>query len=179
MSRLPDLILDWKLETSFRNSNTVHIYPDIDAAGRRFSREEHWKQEQLIGRGGFGFVRRERCITEGTKLNLLRAVKIIEKPPYLSSPPNFNRELEAIAKFSHDRYRRWFVKSFGWYETTDSIFIAMEYCRHGDLDHYLQSHPVLHVEKVQQITYQILEGLDYMHKSGFAHRDLKPGVSIV
>jgi len=30
--------------------------------------------------------------------------------------------------------------------------------------------------EVQQLAYQILEGLDQMHQNDFAHRDLKPGV---
>ena len=54
----------------------------------------------------------------------------------------------------------------------------MEYCRHGDLHHYLISQRVVPTEEVQQLTYQILEGLDQMHQNDFAHRDLKPGVCI-
>ncbi|RYP80294.1 hypothetical protein DL770_006293 [Monosporascus sp. CRB-9-2] len=81
---------------------------------------------------------------------------------------------EAIAKFSHDRYYSWFVKSFGWYEDTTSIFITMEYCRHGDLHHYLADHGPVSATVAQHLTYQILEGLGRMHENGFAHRDLKP-----
>jgi hypothetical protein len=35
----------------------------------------------------------------------------------------------------------------------------------------------LPLEEAQQVTSQILEGLHEMHENGFAHRDLKPGVS--
>jgi serine/threonine protein kinase len=71
------------------------------------------------------------------------------------------------------------VKSFGWFEDPDSIFIAMEYCRHGDLHHYLISQHTIPAGEVQQITYQVLEGLDQMHQNSFAHRDLKPGVGVI
>ena len=67
------------------------------------------------------------------------------------------------------------MKSFGWYDDADSIFITMEYLPHGDLHRYLGA-PLLEREG-QQIVSQILEGLDFMHNSGFAHRDLKPAVS--
>lgn len=51
----------------------------------------------------------------------------------------------------------------------------MEYLKHGDLEQYLAL-PLLEREG-RQIVHQILEGLNCMHDSGFAHRDLKPAVS--
>jgi serine/threonine protein kinase len=55
----------------------------------------------------------------------------------------------------------------------------MEYCRHGDLHHYLLQKRVLPAGEVQQLAYQMLEGLDQMHHNDFAHRDLKPGVCMI
>jgi serine/threonine protein kinase len=55
----------------------------------------------------------------------------------------------------------------------------MEYFPLGDLQTYLNDadQPLPETE-VQQIVYQILEGLKFMHTNGFAHRDIKPAVSI-
>jgi serine/threonine protein kinase len=52
----------------------------------------------------------------------------------------------------------------------------MEYLPHGDLHKYLSS-PLPETD-AQHIVSQILEGLDFMHENGFAHRDLKPAVSL-
>lgn len=51
----------------------------------------------------------------------------------------------------------------------------MEFLEHGDLQKYLGL-PLQEIE-CQEIVFQILEGLEFMHQSGFTHRDLKPAVS--
>ncbi|PQE23884.1 kinase-like domain-containing protein [Rutstroemia sp. NJR-2017a BBW] len=48
----------------------------------------------------------------------------------------------------------------------------MEYFPYGDLQKHLQS-PLPEIEG-QSVVAQVLEGLSYMHRHGFAHRDLKP-----
>ena len=52
----------------------------------------------------------------------------------------------------------------------------MEYLPNGDLNKYLSS--PLPEKEGQHIISQILEGLHFMHDKGFAHRDLKPAVSL-
>lgn len=55
----------------------------------------------------------------------------------------------------------------------------MEYFPLGDLQTYLIEEPdPLPEPEAQQITFQILEGLKFMHDNGFAHRDIKPAVSL-
>lgn len=77
------------------------------------------------------------------------------------------------------QYEMCFVKFFGWYESLDAntIFIAMEYFKYGDLQRHLRS-PLPEYE-AQQIMMQLLEGFVFMHDNGFAHRDLKPAVGIL
>jgi Protein tyrosine and serine/threonine kinase len=103
MSRVPDLVLDSRLRTRFNGSEAIHSFVEIDGAGRRTDRKEHWKWERGLGRGGFGQIQLERCVTTGTKKDAMRAVKIISKQTNSRMSLDFNRELEAIAKFSHDR----------------------------------------------------------------------------
>ncbi|KAM7187093.1 hypothetical protein V8F33_011427 [Rhypophila sp. PSN 637] len=86
---------------------------------------------------------------------------------------DYNRELEAIVKFSNPRYSHCFVRSDGWFETPNSVFITMEYLELGDLQSHL-AHP-LHEFDARDITAQIIEGLHIMHENDFVHRDLKPG----
>lgn len=52
----------------------------------------------------------------------------------------------------------------------------MEYIPLGDLQKYMVQ--PLAEDEAQLITLQLLEGLDFMHSHGFAHRDLKPQVHL-
>ena len=100
MARLPDLVQDSKLETKFIHGDiieTVHTYYERDPSQRRLvSRSEHWQRQGRIGDGGFGTVWLEKC-TKGFRDIQVRAIKRIE----VSGRVDYNRELEAIAKFSH------------------------------------------------------------------------------
>ncbi|KAI9043586.1 kinase-like protein [Aspergillus affinis] len=176
--RMPDLVRDSKLETHFipdSSVETVHTYhePDYKSRRRLVSRSEHWRRYGKIGGGSYGSVWLEKCVKGARRENGLRAVKQMEVRRQ-STRVDYNRELEAIAKFSHWKYERAFVKSFGWYEGPDHLFIAMEYLELGDLHTYLQHKPALPEHEAKEVTFQILDGLFLMHDNEFAHRDMKP-----
>jgi serine/threonine protein kinase len=69
------------------------------------------------------------------------------------------------------------VRTYGWFENADSVFITMEFFPLGDLQHFMVTWPPFPEEATRQIVRQLIEGVNFMHESGFAHRDLKPGVS--
>jgi serine/threonine protein kinase len=53
----------------------------------------------------------------------------------------------------------------------------MEYFPLGDLQKYMNRSEFIDEADVREISLQVLEGLSYMHREGFAHRDIKPDVS--
>ena len=65
------------------------------------------------------------------------------------------------------QYERCFVQSFGWYESGGFLCLTMEYCELGDLQGYLSSAPPLPEIQAQEITFQMLEGIRYMHENEF------------
>ncbi|KAJ5682923.1 kinase-like protein [Penicillium macrosclerotiorum] len=175
MSALPDLVRDSKLSTTFSSKYTTHLVFDSSAGPQKQTRrkqyEERWAKSKALGSKPFGRVWLEECaVSKGPAK--LRAVKQIPKTDIGSKPDSWHRELEAIIKFSHQKYDGCFVRSSGWFEDTESIFIAMEYIPKGDLSEHLAG-PLPEVE-ARKITYQILEGIQFMHENSFAHRDLKP-----
>lgn len=193
-SRLPsDLVRDSKIETKVAGNTTNHVFytPGRSAKERQIRKEEKWVRNAYLGQGAFGVVYRERC-EAGERLSKIRAVKEIKKRVAAGEELDYTRELEAIVKFSNDRvslglpipaflsspsvfiqYSHCFVRSDGWFETKESVFISMEYLELGDLQNYL-ARP-LHESDARDITSQVLEGLQIMHENNFIHRDLKPG----
>jgi serine/threonine protein kinase len=77
-----------------------------------------------------------------------------------------------------------FVDLIGWFQDDNAMYLATEYMPLGNLEHNVQeiekslthTKSPLSEEEIQEITYQILEGLKIIHAEGFAHHDLKPQV---
>jgi hypothetical protein len=114
MAQISDLIRDSRLDTYFLPDctvETVHTYRESDTTGQRrvVNRSEHWQRQIRIGGGGFGNVWLEKCIRGGhldgpIRDGTLRAVKQMTVDSRYGSI-DYNRELEAMAKFSHKRVR--------------------------------------------------------------------------
>ncbi|KAI0535788.1 kinase-like domain-containing protein [Xylaria digitata] len=176
-TKLPELVRDSKLETTFNGDNTVHFYYDRPGRHAEPQREE-WKKERLIGSGGNGVVWLEKRLAASSgeaNQARYRAVKQITLAQPRSILEICKSELEALAKFSTRKYARCFVRSFGWYEDSGSLSIAMEYCPLGDLQQFLIENNRPPESDTREIIGQVVQGLQFMHDEGFAHRDLKPG----
>lgn len=186
LSASSDLVRDSKLETRFPRDpveetahppHTLHVFYESGQKSheRLVKRQEIWTRQKLLARGGSGSIWLEKCV-RGNKLDETRAVKQIPRSER-GKVIDYHRELDALAKFSHARYHRCFVQSFGWYEWKNALLISMEYLSSGDLHDYLEvSSSALSEIEAKQITFQLLEGLSFMHDNGFEHRDLKPRV---
>ncbi|UKZ68929.1 uncharacterized protein TrAtP1_009947 [Trichoderma atroviride] len=176
MLRWPDLVRDTRLSTKIEDDVTIHHHEDSDDENNARStwREERWKATVRLGYGGCGSVWLQECV-DGKRGIDRRAVKVIPRMKLKDKKDNYVSELEAIAKFSQKRYSKCFVKFLGWYDDDASnLYIAMEYFPLGDLQKYMDKPGLIDEADVREISFQVLEGLSYMHREGFAHRDIKP-----
>ena len=62
------------------------------------------------------------------------------------------------------------MQLFGWHENADSVYIAIEYIRHGGLSNYLEKERS--EDEAKSVTRQPLKDLVIIHQEEFAHRDL-------
>jgi len=104
MPPVSDLVRDSKLETTIYEKYTQHIYHIAGAnpRQRKVRKEECWERHRHLGSGSFGAVWLEKSITDSGE-EKYRATKEIKKGSRESEVINYSRELEAIAKFSHEK----------------------------------------------------------------------------
>ena len=56
------------------------------------------------------------------------------------------------------------------------MFFLMDLAENEDLFKYMSKRGgILKFEEIQFISAEIINGLDYIHRSGVVHRDIKPG----
>ncbi|RPB09622.1 kinase-like protein [Morchella conica CCBAS932] len=176
-------ILRFKLNTKFETANEIVEHSEGVGSGWLWpvvwllQVGARWKTGQKLGEGGYGEV----YLQQEQQTGELRAVKKVKLNSTGYKGPGdrhkvVERELRTMLEL---RDNHLFVKCLGWYEDTNSIYIAMEYMEGGDLSQYIKDDHEserMTEEKARQIIEQVLDGLVVLHKLKICHRDLKPKV---
>ena len=134
---------------------------------------DRYELGDVLGRGGMAEVRRGR----DRRLGRTVAIKMLRTD--LATDPTFQvrfrREAQSAAMLNHPSI-------VAVYDTGEDIldgarvpFIVMEFVEGKTLRELLQEHPRITPERALEITSGILDALDYSHRAGIVHRDIKPG----
>jgi serine/threonine protein kinase len=89
----------------------------------------------------------------------------------------FLREAQAAGTLSHPNIVT--VHDVGEEEETATSFIAMEYVEGHNLKQILKDKTPLSFERVSEIVSSVADALDYAHRKGIVHRDVKPANIII
>ena len=131
---------------------------------------------ELLGRGGMAEVRKG----SDTRLGRIVAVKRLRTD--LASDPTFQarfrREAQSAASLNHPAIVA--VYDTGEELATDGSgvaqpYIVMEYVAGRTLRDILREGRKILPERALEITSGVLAALDYSHRAGIIHRDIKPG----
>ena len=131
---------------------------------------------ELLGRGGMAEVRK------GTDTRLGRVVAIKRLRTDLASDATFQarfrREAQSSASLNHPSVVS--VYDTGEEEATDGSgvaqpYIVMEYVAGRTLREIVREGRKILPERALEITSGVLSALDYSHRAGIIHRDIKPG----
>ncbi|KAI0444862.1 kinase-like domain-containing protein [Xylaria telfairii] len=172
---IPEAVRDARWEADFQPNPSYPSYTvNTQRAGRRIIRREVWIREKRLGHGGFGVVWLEKAHSVNQLSVGKRAVKELRIAQDDHRRRGCIHELVALVKFSQKKFVDSFVEFYGWFSNKDALFIATEYCQYGDLKQFVKDTGPISEPQVQEIIYQVLQGVIFMHDSNFAHRDLKP-----
>lgn len=128
----------------------------------------------MIGKGTYGRVYLALNATTGEMI----AVKQVELPTTASDREDSRQkgvvaalksEIETLKDLDHPHI----VSYLGFEETRTFLSIFLEYVPGGSVGSCLRKHGKLDEPTVKYFTYQILDGLSYLHERGVLHRDLK------
>jgi eukaryotic-like serine/threonine-protein kinase len=122
----------------------------------------------IVGHGGYSIVYKGRHID----LEMPVAIKMMKHDMAMDQYfiRNFRKEAKTVAALNH----RHIVKVFDIDERFRTLFIIMEYLEGTPLDALLKKVGPLPVKQVMEMLYAIVYGLEYAHKKGLVHLDIKP-----
>ena len=130
-----------------------------------------YKLEDRLGVGGMSTVQR----AFDTRLERHVAVKLLAE--HLAADQafvaRFRREALAAARLVHPNVVQ--VYDFGSDDASGRQFIVMEYVAGESCAEILREHGHIDPEEAVEILSQACRGLDYAHRNGVIHRDVKPG----
>ena len=130
-----------------------------------------YRLEGRLGYGGMSTVHRAL----DTRLERLVAVKLLAE--HLADDPTFvsrfQREAQAAARLIHPNIVQ--VFDSGLDEQSGRHYIVMEYIEGQSCAEILRDDGWMEVDDVLSIVEQACSGLDYAHRHGVIHRDVKPG----
>jgi serine/threonine protein kinase len=130
-----------------------------------------YRLERRLGVGGMATVQ----LAFDTKLQRNVAVKLLAEHLAEDSSfvARFRREALAAAKLVHPNVVQ--VFDFGLDDDTHRQFIVMEFVDGESCAEILRDQGALDAEEAVEILAQACRGLDYAHRNGVVHRDVKPG----
>jgi serine/threonine-protein kinase len=134
-----------------------------------------YRVEGRLGVGGMSTVQLafDQRLERYVALKLL-AEHLADDPAFVS---RFRREALAAARLVHPNIVQ--VFDFGLDEQSHQHFIVMEHVSGHSCAEILRDRGHLDVEEAVDVVGQACRGLDYAHRNGVVHRDVKPGNLLV
>ncbi len=130
--------------------------------------------KEKLGEGGISVVYR----AGDKKYNRDVALKFLKQnitSSYIEDTIRFKREIEVISQLTHPHI----IRLHGAGEYRNTPYLIEELLEGESLSDLIQNGERFKIKEAVEIIRQITEGLDYMHKNGIIHRDIKAGNIVI
>lgn len=120
-----------------------------------------------IGRGAMGVVYK----AHDPNLDIILALKVLKKERLTNEPfvRRFMAEARALGRLDHPEI----VRVFNVDKDGDDVYIAMEFIQGEPISSLMKKQPYA-PDAIADFGSRMAEALDYAHKKGIIHRDVKP-----
>ncbi|MBO0831063.1 MAG: Stk1 family PASTA domain-containing Ser/Thr kinase [Actinobacteria bacterium] len=134
---------------------------------------DRYELDRIVGRGGMAEVFRARDI----RLNRIVAVKTLRNDLARDQTfqARFRREAQSAASLNHPSIVAVYDTGEDMVGGTPLPYIVMEFVEGQTVRDLLRDDRRLQPERAVEITDALLEALEYSHRNGIVHRDIKPG----
>jgi tRNA A-37 threonylcarbamoyl transferase component Bud32 len=143
------------------------------AKGAAASRIGKYEIIRELGRGAMGIVYEGRDPMIGRKVAIktIRFDVLTRPEEQDEAQQRFIREARSAGILSHPSI----VTIYDAGEDAGLTYIAMEYVEGGSLEALIAARTKLSLDEVTSLLAQVGDALDYAHREGIVHRDIKPG----
>ena len=123
---------------------------------------------KVIGKGAFGEVR----LVQKKDTGHIYAMKILRKKDMLlkEQVAHVRAERDILAEADH----QWVVKMFYSFQDSRNLYLVMEFLPGGDMMTLLIKKDTFSEDWTQFYVAETASAIEYIHKLGFIHRDIKP-----
>ena len=154
---------------------------------------ERFLEDEVLGEGEFGVVKRVRELSGGASQRLPLACKTLRKgvvfkdnqlfaplpPLLLRGEIEMLRALQFSTAFtsskSDNKSHNYCLQLHSVYESSKEILVVTELCQGGEMLEYVaQQETDLRTEDISRIAYQLLSAVDHCAQHKIIHRDIKP-----
>ncbi|KAL8599941.1 hypothetical protein ACOMHN_050243 [Nucella lapillus] len=152
-----------------------HLPPEVTQVPRETVRTfAHHKKVgayllgRSLGEGSFAKVKEGLHLTTGEKV----AVKVIDKKRAQTDRyvrKNLRREGRLLQQIRHNHV----IQLLEVMETEHCYYLVTDYCAGGDLVDYITKRKRLDETEAKRFMRQVVSAVDYLHRLGIIHRDLK------
>jgi serine/threonine protein kinase len=124
-----------------------------------------YQLHSVLGRGGYGVVYQ----AWSRQYNLDFAVKVTPFEQETCSWVGVTNEVNALKSLDHPNI----IRVYDFFVEGECIFLVLELCQQGTLENRIRNNVIMSSTEKMSIAAQIVSALNYCHKKGLAHRDIK------